>query len=82
MKFTFQKIISGLALATLIALVTQTSSLAESAQKHQGIEGEPEDAEKVEFRRSASLTSGVFHEFGIHRPVLRADRDPSPGWPP
>jgi hypothetical protein len=39
MKFTFQKIISGLALATLIALVTQTSSLAESAQKHQGIEG-------------------------------------------
>ena len=39
MKFTFQKIISGLALVTLIALVTQTSSLAESAQKHQGIEG-------------------------------------------
>ena len=39
MKFTFQKIISCLALATLIALVTQTSSLAESAQKQQGIEG-------------------------------------------
>ena len=39
MKFTFQKIISGLALATLIALVTQTAAFAQSAQKQHGIEG-------------------------------------------
>jgi hypothetical protein len=39
MKLMFPKIISGLALATVIALVTQTSTLAQSPQKQQGIEG-------------------------------------------
>ena len=39
MKLMFPKIISGLALATVIASVTQTSPLAQSAPKPQGIEG-------------------------------------------
>jgi len=39
MKFMFPKIISGLALAIVIASVTQTPAFAESAPKQQGIEG-------------------------------------------
>ena len=39
MKFMFLKIISGFALATVIASVTQTAAFAQSAQKRQGIEG-------------------------------------------
>jgi hypothetical protein len=40
MKTRFLKIISGMALATVLALtVTQVSAFAQSAQKQQGIEG-------------------------------------------
>jgi hypothetical protein len=39
MKFMFPRIISCLASASLIALATQTATLAQSTQKQQGIEG-------------------------------------------
>lgn len=39
MKFMFPRFISCLAAVSLIALVTETSTLAQSVQKQQGIEG-------------------------------------------